>query len=126
MTHDTEAPRPWVEVMDKTFVLAVTDETGKPVRLTYPIREHLGESLTPLPGGLKIVRVPQDVEREGERYRVRAEEIVINAAQIVAIETTYRLERRERLSVQDMMKIGVEDAEAAFRKAQAARQSTQS
>lgn len=116
MTSDTEAPRPWVEVVEKTFLLAFTDKDGKPARLSYTINEAIGESLQALPGGLKIVRVPKDEVHDGETYRVRAQEIVINAAHVVSIETTYRLVRRERLTAKQMMELpGVQEVEDRLR-----------
>ena len=104
MTSDTEAPRPWVEVVEKTLILALVDDNGKPVRLSYIIREHLGDAIQALPGGIKISRPSQDIMKDGEMYRVKGEEIVLNAAHVVGIETTYRLEKRARMTPLEMLK----------------------
>lgn len=116
MLVDSDAPRPWVEVVEKTFLLAFTDKDGKPARISYTINEQIGESIQALPGGLKITRVPKEEVHEGEVYRVRAQEIVINAAHVVSIETTYRLIKRERLTAKQMMELpGVAEVEEKLR-----------
>jgi len=119
MTVDAESPRPWVEVLDMTFVFGFAGPDGKPARLTYTIKDHEGDVVKQLPGGFKIQRPAKDVEREGETYRVKGEDIFINAGNVVAIENIVRLERRERLSAKEMIERStIDDAETQFRKAQ--------
>lgn len=116
MTSDTEAPRPWVPVLDMTFVFAFAGTDGKPARITHTIREHLGDVVQQLPGGFSIKRESQDETRDGESYRIPGDQITINAALVVAIERTVRLERRERLTVKQMMELpGVKETEERLR-----------
>ena len=112
MTQDVEAPRPWVPVLDLTFVFPFADSMGKPVRVTYTVREHLGDIVKQLPGGFQIQRESQDVVREGLSYRIPGDNITINAAELVSIERVVRLERRERLSAAEMIAMpSVEEVE---------------
>ena len=79
---------------------------------TYTIREHLGDVVTQLPGGLSIKREAQDVERDGEMYRVPGETIQINGTELIGVIRTIRLERRERVTVEQMLKMpGVRETE---------------
>jgi hypothetical protein len=103
MTENTEAPRPWVPVLDMTFVLATVDTEGKNVRLVYSVREHKGDVVKAMPGGFEIKREGVDIEREGETYRVPGETVNINCTNVIAIERSVRLEKRERLSAREMM-----------------------
>jgi hypothetical protein len=112
----TEAPRPWVPVLDMTVVHPFVDGTGKPARVTYTVREHLGDIVKQLPGGFMIQREAQDVGREGETYRIPGENITINASELVAIERVVRLEKRVRLTAEQMLtQPSVEDVEAKLR-----------
>lgn len=103
IVDDNDALRPFVPVLEKTLVLAITGKDGKLARETHTIREHEGDALNPMPGGFTIVRPSKDVVQDGVSYRLPSETITVNAAHIVQIENKYRLERRVRLSAKEIL-----------------------
>lgn len=89
----------YVEVLDITFI-----SVNKDVLATFTIREHEGDVIKVIPGGMQIVMAAKDVTLpNGETKRVTSEQHTIAAANTFQITRKYRYEKRVRPSLADFM-----------------------
>ena len=84
-----------VDALDLTFILAVPGTNGEPAKLTYTVREHVGDVVTEAPGALSIQFAPRDLPNG---KRVAGKKVTIASGQLVGMERDVRLEPRVRPS----------------------------